>query len=217
MQALTWCGPGRGEVGLPASWTRACLVGLHSRAFRKAMHALLLHLVISMPPGPHAPSPDRPGRAAANVAGCACCWHQGQGLHCHPAGGHSEGCRVHCWPVHKARPGLLSVCMPGRWSAARALVLAWPDSEVTLDAPFSAVPNPPPRCACSPHIRSIHERIAVGGAPIPPAELDDLVARHAGAIEAAALRESGALSHFEIVTALAYKRFQERQVGRGGS
>ncbi|KAL4430613.1 hypothetical protein ABPG77_005853 [Micractinium sp. CCAP 211/92] len=64
----------------------------------------------------------------------------------------------------------------------------------------------------SPHIRSIHERIAVGGAPIPPAELDDLVARHAGAIEAAALRESGALSHFEIVTALAYKRFQERQV-----
>lgn len=65
----------------------------------------------------------------------------------------------------------------------------------------------------SPHIRSFHERIAVGGVPIPPADLDALVTRHAGAIEAAARREAGALSHFEIVTALAYKHFQEQQVG----
>ncbi|PSC74504.1 dihydrofolate synthetase [Micractinium conductrix] len=65
----------------------------------------------------------------------------------------------------------------------------------------------------SPHIRSLHERLAVGGAPIAPAELDALVARHAGAVEAAAQRDGGgALSHFEILTALAYKLFQEQQV-----
>jgi len=77
-------------------------------------------------------------------------------------------------------------------------------------------PQLTPSLRCSPHIRSFHERMAVGGAPIPGAELDALVARHAGAIEAAAEREGGALSHFEIVTALAFKHFQEQQVWVGG-
>ena len=69
--------------------------------------------------------------------------------------------------------------------------------------------------ACSPHIRSFNERIAVDGGPIPASQLDSLAQRHAGAVEAAQAREAGALSHFEIVTALAYKHFQERQVGGG--
>jgi hypothetical protein len=66
----------------------------------------------------------------------------------------------------------------------------------------------------SPHIQSFHERIAVGGSPIPPQQLDALAAAHAPAVEAAQAREGGALSHFEIVTALAFKHFQEQQVGR---
>jgi hypothetical protein len=70
-----------------------------------------------------------------------------------------------------------------------------------------------PPAACSPHIRSFNERIAVDGAPIPASQLDSLAERHAGTVEAAQAREAGALSHFEIVTALAYKHFQEQQVG----
>lgn len=79
--------------------------------------------------------------------------------------------------------------------------------------------EPPPFHACpahSPHITSLHERISIGGAPISDAAFDALVARHGPAIEAAAEREAAAgqaLSHFEIVTALAFKHFQEQQVG----
>ncbi|KAI3425824.1 hypothetical protein D9Q98_007799 [Chlorella vulgaris] len=64
----------------------------------------------------------------------------------------------------------------------------------------------------SPHIRSFHERIAVGGSPISAASLDALLAAHGGTVEAAHSREASALSHFEIVTALAFKHFQEQQV-----
>ncbi|KAL4858271.1 Dihydrofolate synthetase [Chlorella vulgaris] len=64
----------------------------------------------------------------------------------------------------------------------------------------------------SPHIQSFNERIAVGGSPISAAALDALVAAHGDTVEAAHSREAGALSHFEIVTALAFKHFQEQQV-----
>ena len=72
---------------------------------------------------------------------------------------------------------------------------------------------------CSPHITALNERISVCGTPISDAAFDDLVARHGPAIEAAVEREAAAgqaLSHFEIVTALAFKHFQEQQVGLGG-
>lgn len=71
--------------------------------------------------------------------------------------------------------------------------------------------------ACSPHIRSFHERIAVGSSPISAASLDALLAAHGGTVEAAHSREASALSHFEIVTALAFKHFQEQQVRRPAS
>lgn len=46
-------------------------------------------------------------------------------------------------------------------------------------------PTLPPPPVRSPHVRALNERIAVGGQPIPAAELDALVGSHADAIEAA--------------------------------
>eukprot|EP00887_Chlorella_sp_A99_P008060 scaffold12.g8060.t1 len=75
----------------------------------------------------------------------------------------------------------------------------------------------------TPHVAAFNERLAIDGAPIPDAALDDLVARHAPAVEAAQRTEDGALSHFEVATALAFAHFAERavdvavvEVGLGG-
>lgn len=67
----------------------------------------------------------------------------------------------------------------------------------------------------SPHVASFNERIALDCLPISDAELDGLVRRHAPAIEAAAAAEGGALSHFEVATALAFAHFAERKVDIG--
>ena len=88
-------------------------------------------------------------------------------------------------------------------------------------APPASLCQPPALQPCrrSPHVRSLSERVAVGGVPISDADFDGLAAPHAGAVEAAQAREGGALSHFEILTALAFKHFQEQQVviaGRRG-
>lgn len=61
-------------------------------------------------------------------------------------------------------------------------------------------------------MRALNERIAVGGSPISDGALDTLAAQHAGAVEAAQAREGGALSHFEILTALAFKHFEQAGV-----
>ena len=64
----------------------------------------------------------------------------------------------------------------------------------------------------SPHVTSLTERIAVGGMPISAAALDALVARHAAEAEAAQAEEGGALSHFEVLTALALAHFRAEGV-----
>ena len=76
----------------------------------------------------------------------------------------------------------------------------------------------------SPHITSLHERIAINGTPISSADLDALVAHHKATVEAAVKAENGALSHFEILTALAFKHFADSKIdvavietGLGGS
>ena len=66
---------------------------------------------------------------------------------------------------------------------------------------------------CSPHVAAFNERIAVNGLPIATPALEDLIDRHRHRIEAAQSEEAGALTHFEVVTALAYKHFQEEEVG----
>ena len=57
----------------------------------------------------------------------------------------------------------------------------------------------------SPHMHSLHERITVSGAPISPTQLDSLVEENKRSIEASVRAEAGAFSHFEALTALAFK------------
>lgn len=64
----------------------------------------------------------------------------------------------------------------------------------------------------SPHITTLHERISINGAPIPPSAFDDLISRHKHTIESEQQKQQGRLSHFEILTALAFKHFQEENV-----
>lgn len=67
----------------------------------------------------------------------------------------------------------------------------------------------------SPHVASAGERLRVQGAPASDRELEELVARHEGAVRAAAAAEAargGALSVFEALTALGVARFAERGV-----
>lgn len=111
--------------------------------------------------------------------------------------------------LHAAAAIIRDVQAMCNWHAQRPVCCA-------QAAASSAMPFLSP---CSPHITALNERISVGGTPISDAAFDALVARHGPAIEAAAEREAAAgqaLSHFEIVTALAFKHFQEQQVGVGG-
>lgn len=56
---------------------------------------------------------------------------------------------------------------------------------------------------------SLHERIALNGLPISPPSLQRLIASHAPLMELHQQQEGGALTHFEVLTALAFKHFQE--------
>ncbi|KAJ7535952.1 hypothetical protein O6H91_12G051700 [Diphasiastrum complanatum] len=66
----------------------------------------------------------------------------------------------------------------------------------------------------SPHISSIRERIVAGktGRPISAEALRDLLRAARGILDCAILKESGRLSHFEVLTALAFKHFAEEKV-----
>lgn len=64
----------------------------------------------------------------------------------------------------------------------------------------------------SPHVVSLHERVAVDGSPISDAALDALIAKHGPIVEGVQASEGGALSHFEILTALAFKHFADSSV-----
>ncbi len=68
----------------------------------------------------------------------------------------------------------------------------------------------------SPHVTTLRERLAVNGQPIAPAAFAALVQ---GAAEdvAAAQREDARLSHFEALTALALRHFQQQQARFNGS
>jgi folylpolyglutamate synthase/dihydrofolate synthase len=70
----------------------------------------------------------------------------------------------------------------------------------------------------------VSERISTGsGGPISTQQLDALVARNSAALAAALQREGGALTHFEVLTALALRHFADAgaqlavvEVGMGG-
>ena len=65
---------------------------------------------------------------------------------------------------------------------------------------------------CSPHILSLRERVAVDTEPITPVEFDELVSSHKQTLLQCREQEASALSHFEVMTALAFKHFQQKQV-----
>lgn len=66
----------------------------------------------------------------------------------------------------------------------------------------------------SPHIMSIHERIIAGKTeePISPTSFQRLFQDNWKTIEAAILAEQGSLTHFEVLTALAFKYFSQVNV-----
>ena len=66
----------------------------------------------------------------------------------------------------------------------------------------------------SPHVTSVTERIAVGGAPIPQTDFDRLVQTHSHAVQHVQRDSGGALSYFEALTGLACKFFEEQKVGK---
>ncbi|KAH7623643.1 hypothetical protein Ndes2526B_g00876 [Nannochloris sp. 'desiccata'] len=64
----------------------------------------------------------------------------------------------------------------------------------------------------SPHVVSFHERMAINGTSITPDALDALLSKYKSTIESSQQSEKGALSHFEIVTALAFRYFADSKV-----
>lgn len=65
--------------------------------------------------------------------------------------------------------------------------------------------------ACSPHVLSLRERISIDAEPISTADFDDLVKQQEQTLLRCRDQEASALSHFEVMTALAYKHFQQHQ------
>jgi len=64
----------------------------------------------------------------------------------------------------------------------------------------------------SPHIVSFYERISINGTSITPNALDALLSKYKPVIESSQQSEIGALSHFEVVTALAFRYFADSKV-----
>ena len=64
----------------------------------------------------------------------------------------------------------------------------------------------------SPHLLSLRERIAINGRPITAEDFDGLVGRGLEAARASPDVAPGRVSHFEMMTALALRHFQQQQV-----
>lgn len=115
----------------------------------------------------------------------ACGRHQGQGL---------------CLHLH--RPHL-----PGGWVQNRLVHQVCMCVCTTLGGGLLTNPG-----AHSPHITTLRERIQVDSQQIPHEDWEAIIARHAPAVKQAAKEANGALSHFEVVTALALRHFCNQQV-----
>ena len=68
-------------------------------------------------------------------------------------------------------------------------------------------------CAAhSPHIKAITERITIDGAHVCEEEFAGLAAQDSSVMQEALQGAFGSLSHFEVLTSLAFKHFQRKQV-----
>ncbi len=65
---------------------------------------------------------------------------------------------------------------------------------------------------CSPHVTTLRERISIDGKAISEASFDGLISKSEAGLVRARDEEGSALSHFEVMTALAFKYFQDQQV-----
>lgn len=65
---------------------------------------------------------------------------------------------------------------------------------------------------CSPHVTTLRERISINGEPISEDSFNGLISDLEAVLIRAQEQEEGALSHFEVMTALAFKHFQKQQV-----
>ncbi|CAL8468705.1 g8245 [Coccomyxa elongata] len=64
----------------------------------------------------------------------------------------------------------------------------------------------------SPHVTTLRERISINGQPIPEASFNALIRKVETKLVRAREEDEGALSHFEVMTALAFTHFQDQQV-----
>ncbi len=119
------------------------------------------------------------------------CWYQGQGVHSSfPFLNLDSKPAVH-WTIYK-------VCL------VRLLHL--------LYTPLTSCSAKTCFVVHSPHIRTIRERIAIDGEKIPEVDYAGLAAQDSAVMQQALEGSFGSLSHFEVLTALAFKYFQRNKV-----
>ena len=64
----------------------------------------------------------------------------------------------------------------------------------------------------SPHISSVTERISIDGKPISQPDYNDLAAEDAEVMQQAMQGSFGSVTHFEVLTALAFQHFRRQKV-----
>lgn len=67
-------------------------------------------------------------------------------------------------------------------------------------------------CDCSPHLLTLRERISIDGRPIASTDFDGLASAGVSAAQAALGDNYSNVTHFEMVTALALRHFQQQKV-----
>lgn len=69
-----------------------------------------------------------------------------------------------------------------------------------------------PAVTCSPHITSVTERIQVNSSNISNADFQQLVPQIAKELQQSLLGGKSKVTHFELLTALAFQHFNNQQV-----
>ncbi len=129
--------------------------------------------------------------ATHTFSSSARCWYQGQGVHSSfPFLNFDPKPAVH-WTIYK-------VCL------VRLLHL--------LYSPLTSCSAKTCFVVHSPHIRTIRERIAINEEKISEADYAGLAAQDSAVMQQALTGSFGSLSHFEVLTALAFKYFQRNKV-----
>lgn len=147
--------------------------------------------------GCNAPATICPWCPTKGLDSSPCCWHKGQGLHQRCNCKHPEAVSATHRTLHKVGCCGLALCEPEQ--CRRSLLLTMPN--ITSRSNMSVT--------CSPHIASITERIQINGANIPDVDFQQLVPQHAGKMQQAV----PSVTHFELLTALAFQHFKDKQVG----